>query len=199
MIEQTFVRTIADNEGRYRLLGMPQGGGHQIRVSPPEGQPYLKELVRVPDGPGLEPVTVDVHLTGGVWITGRVTDKATGRPVPSWVWYAVSRDNPNGMGAPGLSLEPQVQTRPENGSYRFVGLPGRGIVTARAMKGDYRPRVGADRVKDIDGFITPLGEGLFGPPVSSQFHAVAEVNAANGTESVTCNLVLESGRTLTDQ
>jgi hypothetical protein len=196
VVEQTHIRAVADNQGRYRLLGMPRGSGHLIRVGPPEGQPYLKALARVPDGPGLEPVTLDVQLKGGVWITGKVTDQTTGQPVPSWVWYAVFRDNPNRREAPGLSLEPQVQTRPD-GSFRFVGLPGRGIVTARASGGHYLTHVGADRIKDLDRFIAPLGDAISSPPAGSEFHAVAEVNPEKGAESVTCRLALVPGRTLT--
>src|SRR5439155_10735924 len=93
-------RAVADKEGRYKLLGMPKGDGHQIRIKPPADQPYLTTVARVADGPGLEEVTVDVKLKRGVWITGKVTDKVTGKPVPSWIQYAVFGDNPNLEEAP---------------------------------------------------------------------------------------------------
>ena len=31
---------------------------------------------------------LDIDLHHGVWITGRITDKATGEPVPAFVQYA---------------------------------------------------------------------------------------------------------------
>src|SRR5262249_50217264 len=58
----THLRAVADKHGRYRLLGMPKGQGNQIRVGPPEGQPYLMSLLSVPDDPGVGPVTVDLKL-----------------------------------------------------------------------------------------------------------------------------------------
>jgi RNA polymerase sigma factor (sigma-70 family) len=192
---QTHLRAVADKEGCYRLLGMPKVEGNQIRVGPPDGQPYLTALATVRDGPGLEPVTVDVELKRGVWITGKITDESTGKPVPSWIQYAVFGDNPNLPDAPGLIFDHNMQTRPEDASFRFVGLPGRGLVSARAQQpGSYRVGAGAERIKDLDRFIIPAGgaRGVFGP----QFHTVAEVNPEKEAESATCNLVLVGGVTL---
>ncbi|MBO0698093.1 MAG: hypothetical protein J2P46_06850, partial [Zavarzinella sp.] len=196
---RTHLRTVADKDGRYRLLGLPKGAASQIRVGPPDGEPYLMTLARVSDAPGLEPVTVDVKLKRGVWITGKVTDKATGRPVPSWIRYAVHGDNPNLPDAPGLTFNTDMRTRPEDGTFRFVGLPGRGVVAAQAHQpGRYRTGAGADRIKDLDRFLIPAGggRGLFSPEYS---HAIVEVNPEKGAESATCELVLVSGvtRTLT--
>jgi RNA polymerase sigma factor (sigma-70 family) len=195
-VTQTHLRAIADKEGRYRLLGMPKVEGNQIRIGPPDGQPYLMALARVSDGPGLEPVTVDVELKRGVWITGKVTDESTGKPVPSWIRYAVFGDNPNLVDAPGLFFEHDMKTRPEDGSFRFVGLPGRAVVAAQAWQsGGYRTRAGAEQIKDLDRFFTPAGggRGVFGPG----FHAVAEINPEKGAESATCDLVVVAGVTLT--
>jgi hypothetical protein len=74
------VRTTTDAEGRYRLTGMPKGKGNRIAAVPGRDAPYPIRSVEIPDGPGLEPVAVDVELRRGVWIEGRITDKATGRP-----------------------------------------------------------------------------------------------------------------------
>jgi RNA polymerase sigma factor (sigma-70 family) len=195
-VTQTHLRAVADKEGRYRLLGMPKVEGNQIRIGPPEGQPYLMALATVRDGPGLEPVTVDVELKRGVWITGKVTDEAAGKPVPSWIRYAVFGDNPNLPDAPGLIFEHDMKTRPEDATFRFVGLPGRGVVAARAWQaGGYRVGAGAERIKDLDRFLIPAGgaRGMF----SADFHTIAEVNPEKGAESATCDLVIVAGVTLT--
>src|SRR5262249_43450018 len=170
----------------YRLLGMPKGQGNQVRAVPPEGQPYLMSLVNVPDGPGLDPVTVDVRMKRGVWITGRATDKVTGKPVPSWIQYAVFEDNPFRKEAPGLTFEHNLQTGPE-GTFRFVGLPGRGAVAAQAHVGRYLTGVGADRVK---GLAPPFG-------LLSNFHTAVEVKPAGNAETVRCDVVLDPGRAVT--
>jgi len=195
-LTQTHLRAVANKEGHYRLLGMPKVEGNQIRIGPPDGQPYLMAVATVRDGPGLEPVTVDVELKRGVWITGKVTDESTGKPVPSWIHYGVFGDNPNLPDAPGLIFDHNMTTGPEDGTFRFVGLPGRGAVTARAQQpSSYRVGVGAERIKDLDRFYTPAGggRGMFG----SNFHMVAEVNPEKGAESATCNLALVAGVTLT--
>jgi RNA polymerase sigma factor (sigma-70 family) len=184
---QTHLRAVADREGRYRLLGMPKAEGNQVRVSPPDGKPYLMALARVPDGPGLEPVTVDVRLKRGVWITGKVTDRVTGKPVPSSIQYVPLGDNPNLPDLPGLTFDHDMKTRPEDGSFRFVGLPGRAVVAARAWQpGSYRTRAGAERIKDLDRIF-----------LNMEYHTVAEVNPKPGAESATCDLALVPGVTLT--
>jgi RNA polymerase sigma factor (sigma-70 family) len=188
-------RAVADRDGKFRLAGLDKGKRNEIRVRPPDGQPYLITLVSVPDAPGLEPVTVDVSLKRGVWITGTVTDKATGKPVHASIFYAVDADNPNVGEAPGLAFD-NMWTDPADGRFKFVGLPGRGVVAAMAARPDgYRTRVGAEKIKGLDRFLTPIGNarGLFPP----NFHTIIEVNPKKGAESVSCELVLVGGTTRT--
>jgi RNA polymerase sigma factor (sigma-70 family) len=187
------LRAVADRDGKYRLSGLPKGRGNLIRVRPPDGQPYLMAVADVPDAPGLEPVTADVSLKRGVWITGRVTEKDTGKPVAAKVWYASHGDNPNLGEAPGLAVDQDVTTGPDDGRFRLVGLPGRGVVAVRANgPGGYRTRVGADRIKGLPQFYLPIGGGGRGL-IPAEFHAIAEVDPAKGAESVACDLVLLKG------
>jgi len=141
-------------------------------------------VARVPDGPGLEPAALDVKLKRGVWITGKVTDKATGKPVPSMVRYIVLGDNPNLAAAPGATFD-EVQT-PGDGTFRFVGLPGRAAVTAQSFSPDYLTDVGGDKIKGLRDTFQVF-----------RFNIAAEVNPEKGAESVTCDLALDPGRTLT--
>jgi hypothetical protein len=183
LVVRSHVRAVADKDGRYRLLGMPAGEGHLVRVGPPGDQPYLMSLVPVPDAPGLEPVTLDVPLRRGVWITGKVTDKVTGRPVRAVVEYNMFGDDRED--APDLKFDRSVETRADDGTFRFVGLPGRGVVAARSLQPGYLTGVGADRIKNVDRVI-----------LTDLVHAVAEGNPVAGAEAVACNLVLDPGRTL---
>src|SRR5205823_1363106 len=70
-------------------------------------------------------------------------------------------------------------------TFRFVGLPGRGAVSAQGWGRGYLSGVGADKIKDLKD-VLPL----------TAFHTVAEVNPEKGADSVTCDLVLIPGRTL---
>jgi DNA invertase Pin-like site-specific DNA recombinase len=113
----TDLRAVADKDGRYRLLGMPKGDGNVIRAGPPDGEPYLMSEQRLGNTPGLGPMTADFALKRGVWITGRVLDKATRQPVPARVEYVVFADNPHRKEVRGLSVDIYLQTRAEDGTF----------------------------------------------------------------------------------
>ena len=76
------IHTVSDAQGRFRLVGMPKGAGNRIVAIPNDEQPYLMRTADVPDEPGLEPAKVEFQLHRGIWISGRVTDRVTGKPVP---------------------------------------------------------------------------------------------------------------------
>jgi RNA polymerase sigma factor (sigma-70 family) len=189
----TDLRAVADREGRYRLTGMPKGEGNVIRAGPPEGEPYLMAVREVADTPGFEPITADFPLKRGVWITGRVLDKATGSPLRAEVQYAVFEDNPHRKDAPALSVDEDVSSNAQDGTFRTVGLPGRGLLAARAWGDRYRLGVGADTIKGLK----PNGHFRTVPPLFVQgYHRLVELSPAAAAKQVTCDLVLDPGRTL---
>ena len=75
------VHTKTDDQGRYRLVGMPKGVGNWITAVPDNDQPYLISRQEVADSPGLDAITADLELKHGIWIEGKVTDKVTGEPL----------------------------------------------------------------------------------------------------------------------
>jgi RNA polymerase sigma factor (sigma-70 family) len=121
------VRAVTDKDGRYRLVGMPKGEGNRITVVPPSDQPYLVSTTKVANTPGLEPVTVDFELKRGIWIEGRITDKATGKPLQASVGYFALLSNPSLRDHPGFDVGGRVESK-EDGSYRVAGLPGSGFI-----------------------------------------------------------------------
>ena len=153
--------TKTDANGHFRLIGMPKGnnddksGQNVIRVVPTENQPYFTRNFDVPDSPGVDTVTVDVDLARGQWITGRVTDQVTGKPVAARVIYFPFLDNPHAKPPEfradilGGSEEQRFQTRAD-GTYRVLGLPGRAIVGVRSVEGEYRKGVGASQIAGMD-------------------------------------------------
>jgi hypothetical protein len=181
---QTHLKAVADEEGRYRLDGMPKGKGNEIRARGPGGEPYLMSLVEVPEAFALEPVTVDIQLKRGVWIHGKVTEKATGKPVQSFIRCSVHDENPFRREAPGLIFEENLWTRAD-GTFRFAGLPGRSVVTAQTGDPRYVSKAGADRIRDLNRF------NLFQP-----FNAIVEINPDKDAKEVKCDLVLDSGGAL---
>ena len=89
--EVDIVQTTTDAWGRYRLTGMTKGVGNEIVAVPGSDLPYLVSHIKVPDSPGLDPVMVDLELKRGIWIEGKMTDKASGEPTVGRVSYFVSR------------------------------------------------------------------------------------------------------------
>jgi hypothetical protein len=198
-------QTRTDAEGRFRLVGMPKDTkpgselGNLIRFVPNEDQPFLVRTVAVPETPGLDPVKLDVDLRRGQWITGRVTDKATGKPVFSRIEYFPWLKNPfatppefdRRLGFP--SHDERFHTGAD-GSYRLLGLPGRGIVGVSAVGGLYRTGVGASEIADLDqngGF-----QKYFNDPSPQIYSALKEINPASGAQTDHCDFVLDPGQTV---
>jgi RNA polymerase sigma factor (sigma-70 family) len=190
----TDLHTVADKNGRYRLLGMPKGEGNVIQAGPPEDEPYLMATQNIADTPGLDPVTADVALKRGVWISGRVLDKVTRQPIHAQIGYGVFADNPHRKEIPGLSVDLYLQSRVEDGTFRVVALPGRGLLAARAWSDQYRTGIGADKIKGLE----PNGFFRTYPHLVSahSYQTLVEVNPAVDAKQVTCSLLLDPGHTL---
>jgi hypothetical protein len=189
------VRTKADAEGRYRLLGLPAGKGYSIAVVPGKDQPYVPRHVDVPDGVGVGEVTVDIELKRGVWIEGKITDKVTGKPVKAGVEYFSRYANPNRPDYPGydgtiLRGDLAVGAK-EDGTYRVVGLPGPGLVCVYNHMEPYL------RAPDRDDEFGTKEESLETSPYHISFtinyNAIARIDPAKGAESVRCDITIDPG------
>jgi RNA polymerase sigma factor (sigma-70 family) len=188
------VRTVTDEAGRYRLIGMPKGKGNIIKAAPAPGQPYLQSERELDDPLGLEPITVDFALKRGVMIKGKVLDKATRQPVYAHVQYRVFLDNPHRREAPHWTTDYYLNTE-EDGSFQVVGLPGRGLVVARGWGDHYRMGIGAEQIPGKDTRNSNVTFLLTAPGLceTDTFHTYVEVNPAKGVELVTCEVVLDPG------
>jgi RNA polymerase sigma factor (sigma-70 family) len=194
------LRTTTDKDGNYRLVGLPRQSGLLVRALPSAEQPYVRYGRRTAVGNGLAPVRLDFALKRGVVLRGRVTDKATGKPVKAEVEYFIFSDNAEDVEGAGVFREGgSISTNTAaDGSYKLVGLPRRGIVTAKvwtAKVGRYIQGAGAERIKGLTEYRT-----FHTYPYSCharRFHSLVEVNPAKDAASVACNLALDPGRTVT--
>jgi hypothetical protein len=190
------VQTTTDAQGRYRLTGMPKGEGNKILAVPGSDQPYPLSAKNVPDSPGLDPVTVDFELKRGVWIEGKITDKATGKPLPARVEYFALYANPNPRDYAGFDaafIGRSALNVKEDGSYRVVGLPGPGVV-AVTYSDHYLlalERDDPERVKESFLSTAPYVLSVLG------YNAIARIDPAKGAESVHRDVTLDPGRTFT--
>ncbi len=121
----------ADGEGRFRIVA-PPFDRFQVQAQSPGGAPYLiaEKDVRWPKG-AIEH-SVDLALSRGVAVGGKVVEEGTGRPVAGAVVYLVPYMTPDGTSDASL---PAV-TAPD-GTYRVAGPPGPGYVVVQGPSDDY--------------------------------------------------------------
>jgi hypothetical protein len=143
-----------DKEGRYKLIGLP-AGVHTLKVQPAQGMPYLATEFRVTaDQPGLAPVTFDFQFERQPAVTGRVIDRATGKPIRGWVEYRPMAGNPSlkvhsFLAEPRWANHPPSTATDKDGRFLLPVLRGPGVLLVRA-ESDYLPAAleKADRVAD---------------------------------------------------
>jgi hypothetical protein len=208
-----FVYSITDARGKYSLVGLPSGRDRHVVAVPPcdfhiygsdrtelrvprdEELPYRPARVPIADTQGSGAVHLDMKLKRGVWVTGRVIDKATGKPVPAQVKYFVSRDNPHVNEFPtfrNIRLGPYFIFN--DGHFGLVALPGSGVLTAHANEDRYIRGAGVETFKHEprDRFPTFLSNG----EAVSNYHVLAAIDPTPGSAKLTRDLLLETGRSV---
>src|SRR5262245_48537563 len=108
--------------------------GYTFIAQPQTGQPYFAAKTSVPDRPGFDPLTVDIDLVGGIPLSGRATDKATGKPPRAGMveYYPLfpNRHSASLTHCPVFAASSSI-IQPD-GSYHLVALPGPGVVCVAA-------------------------------------------------------------------
>ncbi len=216
----SFLWTTTDKDGRYRLDGLPKSDGNVIaattsgssrfaaptsagtsenKITATNEQPYLSAVEKVENTSGLEPVHIDFALRRGIWVKGRITDKNTGKPLWAHVDYFCFLDNPrvNDLGRVRDGADLYLsRSSMEDGVFQIPVLPGHGLIAVRAYHHHYVLGTGAEKIKGSrpdgrpDLFVTN--------PICNirNFHMLVEIDPKPGEESVRCDVVLDSGRTL---
>jgi RNA polymerase sigma factor (sigma-70 family) len=193
------IETTTDAQGRYRLTGLPKAPAYRLFVEQGEGKPYAGATFRaLAESPAFEPVAFDIALKRGILIRGRVTDKATGQPVPGYLHAFTFQESSFIKHYPGYVLN-QLATIfiKDDGRYEVVGLPGRNIIACRSEVRRYRGRVGAEMLKGYDPKLMVFYNTL---PLScyvNNYHVLAEIDVDPKAESATLDLQVDPGRTVT--
>ncbi len=186
-----------DDQGRYRIEGLPATGQGEFTVDAPGDRPYLGMKAQVKIDPGPDPLFRNFPLRRAVWVSGQVLDDATGKPVQdSFIRYFAFADNPflrQDLQA-GSPPELLVDVRTDaDGRFRMAAYPGRGIVSATAY-GYVMGSADLEKEPRLKGI--EFNERLY-PPYqfsSSTAGAVVEVNAPDDAESIACDLRLRKGK-----
>jgi RNA polymerase sigma factor (sigma-70 family) len=138
----------SDAQGRFRVTGQPRGTDTRLWFEV-EGQPYIQEEVleskdTTHDQSGLGPAQIDVTLKRGVWVEGRVINRADGKAVRALVTYYPARDNPHLKAWPNGKFVDNTHfgnyggfSTEADGRFRAVALPDEGLLTVRTIMPGY--------------------------------------------------------------
>ena len=145
--------SVTNKKGEYRLEGIRKGAEATITLVPNDEQPYLMREYELPLRKGIGEVRLDMELHRGIWISGRVTNSETGKPVPAFVRYYPMLANQPAMRLPefvgDVVAAHGIQNRYEtdaNGDFRLVGISGPAIIGVRSSAGRFKFGVGADEI-----------------------------------------------------
>jgi RNA polymerase sigma factor (sigma-70 family) len=189
------VETKTDGQGRYRLDGRPNRTGYRVTVTPPKGDPYLLTADYPPRVEPGKTATLNFNVKRGVFITGKVTDATTGKPLRAAIQFHTWGDNPHLKGIHPVWGSRTTSTA--DGTYQLVGLPGRGLLTAKLdelRRGRCVVGAGADRIKghEMEGqSFRTVPERTFPSLVNS----LAEVDAKADGQNV-CDITITTGKTV---
>jgi beta-lactamase regulating signal transducer with metallopeptidase domain len=193
------IETISDQQGKYRLDGMPKGSGNQIIAIPNDDQAYFMREIDVPTASGFEAITCDVELHRGIWIHGRLFDTTTDKPVYGHMFYLPWPDNPNIEGLkefnsfhlPGLQMRYETDAQ---GRFKLVALPGRGLLAARTIDFTGPGGQGVRAITDLpDNERFRRVAGVFAPTAVFPT-AVREIRPGDEDQEVTADIGLDPGQ-----
>ena len=189
------VETKTDGQGRYRLVGRPNRTGYRVTVTPPKGEPYILTADYPPRVESGKTAELNFSVKHGVFITGKVIDQATGKPMRAAIEYKTWGDNPQLKGMhPVWWIR---TTSAPDGTYQLVGLPGRGLVHAKLdehRRPQYLVGAGAEkidaRLREGQGFVT-VPERTFPELINT----IVEVDAKADGQNV-ADIPIITGRTV---
>jgi hypothetical protein len=173
-----------DDQGRYRLEGVPKAKQYIVAAA---GGAYFASPQIVIDTAGLAPINVPFELERGLLLRGRLTDKATGKPVRGILYYMPRADNPHLKEYPGFAkISVNTGAVEKDGTFSVAVVPGPGWLCARANDDHYTRA-------DFEGEMSSA-------PVLIQyaaFHALVSINPEEkAPKSLASEISLDSGRTL---
>ena len=121
-----------DGEGRFRASPSP-GDQFVVRANPPEGQPYLVVSQRFDWPKGAVEHSLDLALSRGVLIRGKVVEKGSGIPVAG---ASVTFHSPSKSSSTRMNSNPRAKTA-DDGSFQLAVQPGHGHLAINAPGDDF--------------------------------------------------------------
>ncbi|HEY7154359.1 MAG TPA: sigma-70 family RNA polymerase sigma factor [Gemmataceae bacterium] len=115
-----------DAKGRYEIRSARKAKSYNLVVPSDPLTGYIGYQIKAEDTPGYQPVAADITVKKGVIITGKMIDRATGKPVDGHMTFDALRDNPFVKEYPGFDSTSwySVGATDANGVFRIVTIPG---------------------------------------------------------------------------
>ena len=133
-------QAVTDKDGRYEIRGAHKHPVTWWRFHPTRAAGLLPCQGFADDTVGYEPITIDLKCAKGVVVTGTVKNKATGEPVPSWIYREVLADNPFVENYPpfrhAASMLDASSKTDAAGRYRVVTVPGPVLLMVSPHQGE---------------------------------------------------------------
>jgi beta-lactamase regulating signal transducer with metallopeptidase domain/protocatechuate 3,4-dioxygenase beta subunit len=197
------ISAVSDAKGRYKLEGMPLDDVNTLKAFATD-LPYLSAgNLEVPRGTPPQAISRDIKLRRGVWAVGRVLNAKTGEPVKGGLFYTPFRSNELAKGYPryqskvhnSFGNDPEGLTDDE-GRFRILVIPGRGLVCFRSFQGHYIPGNGAANIPELTKMKSRRrGEGpTYDSFAPTFFEAVHEISPAADAKTVEVNLSVDPGQ-----
>ena len=197
-------KTVTDKEGRYELLGLAKARQYMLDVRPADGL-YFHRRVRLPDAPGLDALTADIELTRGLTVRGRVTDKATGKPIAgARIEYHPLGGNTYANQLDNVSKPCAETTTGPDGRYLITVLPGPGAIGVISPRQDAYMPAWVSLPERQHFFKTPLvddngedfltvagGANSFGAIGQNSYHALVLIEPGEKEERLVKDAALE--------
>ncbi len=189
-----FVRAVSDDQGRYRLEGMPVGSNNRIAAIAPDCDiAYLSMSEHAATDAANRTREIGFDLRRGVWIKGRITDKRTGKGLSGRLAYYVKKTSPSYQFVRALRVDQRDRLLSDDvGHFRIAVLPGPGYITFMADEHQDYPR--AETIVTLDGTQKKIGTSML---KTGPFILMAQFYTWNQSAGVSFNLKgydPESGR-----
>jgi RNA polymerase sigma factor (sigma-70 family) len=124
-----------DAEGKYEIRGSRRYANYIVETGPDLATGHLPCQMTVSDTPGVDSLVVDFNCARGVVVTGKLTDKGTGKPVMNGqVRIDVLHDNPFVAKYPSFSNlgHTGACVTGKDGSFQLITIPGPVLLLAHA-------------------------------------------------------------------
>jgi RNA polymerase sigma factor (sigma-70 family) len=208
-VKNTLHEALTGNDGAYEIHVARPLPGWILTAQPGSGQPYFAATGRLPQELGLDPVSVDFDLMGGIPLSGRITEQTTQKPPRTAVvdYYPLSPNPYTSRLSTLCNMAASSSLVQADGSYSLVVLPGPGAVCVASRPRDWYAVARLDKKDlpsqlhnhmDIGGAQSQqrsggVAEGML--PVN-KYNAIALINPEEQAKSLALDLGLQPARTL---